>query len=330
MKRLLLLLLVPAVVAALAAGYALTSDTSYSTEPLPEYLALGDSLGWGYGASDPATKGYVPLFRDFLESEDAWDADLFLNNLSIPGATSTSLISDQLPAALAELEARNGDEDPNNDVEVVTVDIGGNDLLALLGICAGGFTPACQTAIGTTFATFSANFDFTLDELRTAAGPDTPIIVMTYFNSLAGPGCPPAMVPLGEIVLEGDPGLGLPQGANDLIRSIAAAHDARVADLVPGGVFPALLGPSDILPDCVHANDSGYQIIADAFADVFHPRAVGGIVELGIDNSSSDLSLQADTASSSYYYIALAAGGISVGAIVLAAGAWYARRRLAG
>ena len=332
MKRLLLLLLVPVLVAAVVAGFALTSDSSYSTEPLPEYLALGDSLGWGYGASDPATKGYVPVFRDFLESEDAWDADLFLNNLSIPGATSTSLISDQLPTALAELEARNGDGDPDNDVEVVTVDIGGNDLLALLSVCAGGFTPACQTAIGTTFATFSANFDFTLDELRTAAGPDTPIIVMTYFNSLAGPGCPPAMVPLGEIVLEGDPGLGLPLGANDLIRSIAAAHDARVADLVPGGVFPDLMGPSHILPDCVHANDSGYQIIADAFADVFHPRAVGGIVELGIDNNSADLSLhQSDTASFSYYYIALAAGSIAVGAIALAAGAWYARRRwLAG
>ena len=272
MKRLLLFLLV----AALVAAFALTSDTTYSKEPPPkvprEYLALGDSLGWGYGASDPATKGYVPLFRDFLESEDAMDTDLFLNNLSIPGATSTSLISQQLPTAVAELEARNGDKKGNNDVEVVTVDIGGNDLLAILPVCAGGVSPACAYAISSTFATFSANFDFTLDELRTAAGPDTRIIVMTYYNSLAGPGCPAGLVPLGEIVLEGNPYLGLPQGANDLIRSIAAAHDAEVADLVPGGVFPALLGPSDVLPDCVHANDDGYQIIADAFADAFEDQ----------------------------------------------------------
>jgi len=77
MKRLLLFLLVPAVVAALFAAFTVTSDTTYSNGPPPsvqrEYLALGDSLGWGFGASDPATKGYVPLFRDFLESEDAWD-----------------------------------------------------------------------------------------------------------------------------------------------------------------------------------------------------------------------------------------------------------------
>jgi lysophospholipase L1-like esterase len=334
MKRLLLPLLVPVLIAAAVAGFALTSDTSYSTGSEPEYLALGDSLGYGYGASDPATKGYVPLFRDYLESEDAWDTDLLLNNLSIPGATSSSLISDQLSTAVAELVARNGDADNSNDVEVVTIDIGGNDLLAILwsGTCSGGVTPDCAALISTTFATFSANFDYTLGELRTAAGPSTPIIAMTYYNSLVGAGCPySSMEPLGDLILEGDPAQGLAVGFNDLIRSIAAAHNVKVADLVPGGVFPALLGPSDILPDCVHANDSGYQIIADEFADVFGIRAVGGIVELRLDSSSSDLSLhQSDTSSFSYYYIALAAGGVSVGAIVLAAGAWYARRRWPG
>jgi lysophospholipase L1-like esterase len=280
MRRLRLFLLVPAVVAvlvgALFAAFALTSDTTYSSGngPSPsvqrEYLALGDSLGWGYGASDPATKGYVPLFHDFLESKHGLHPKVLLNNLSIPGATSTSLISQQLPAALAELEARNGDKRANNDVEVVTVDIGGNDLLATLNVCAGGITPQCIATLNSTFTTFSANFDYTLDELRTAAGPDTTIIVMTYYNSFVGLGCPMnALEPLGNMVLEGNPALGLPLGANDLIRSIAAAHDAEVAELVPGGVFPALLGPSNILPDCVHANDSGYQIIADAFADAF-------------------------------------------------------------
>jgi len=283
MKRLRLFLLVPAVVAvlvgALVAAFALTSDTTYSSgngpspSVQPEYLALGDSLGWGYGASDPATQGYVPLFRDFLESEDAWDTDLLLNNLSIPGATSTSLISQQLPTALAELEARNGDKKGNNDVKVVTVDIGGNDLLATLSVCAGGVTPQCIATLGSTFTTFSANFDYTLDELRAAAGPGTTIIVMTYYNSFVGLGCPlNALEPLGNLVLEGNPALGLPLGANDLIRSIAAAHDAEVAELVPGGVFPALLGPSNILPDCVHANDSGYAIIAGAFADAFEDQ----------------------------------------------------------
>jgi lysophospholipase L1-like esterase len=286
MKRLLLFLSVPAVVVALVVGllaaFAPTGNTTYSCGWWPpqlqhEYMALGNSLGWGYGASDPATKGYVPLFHDYLESREPLHIPLLLNNLSIPGATSASLITDELPAALAELKARNGDWWwwPFNDVKVVTVDIGGNDLLALLlGVCAVDPTSrACADDISSTLATFSANFDYILGELRAAAGPRTTIIVMTYYNSLVGNGCPMSgLASLGEMVLEGNPALGLPVGANDLIRSIAAAHNAEVAELVPGGVFPALLGPSNILPDCVHANDSGYQIIADAFEQAFEDQ----------------------------------------------------------
>ena len=66
MKRLLLFLIVPALVAA----FTLTSDTSYSKAPQPVYQALGDSLAVGATASDPATKGYVPLFRDFFGVRD--------------------------------------------------------------------------------------------------------------------------------------------------------------------------------------------------------------------------------------------------------------------
>ena len=268
MKRVLLFLLVPALVAA----FTLTSDTTYSKGPpdkvLPEYLALGDSLGVGVGASDPATLGYVPLFRDFLESKKGLDkkgTELFLNNLSIGGATSSSLILQQLSPAVAELEDRNGDKNKKNDVEVVTVDIGGNDVLGLLGVCAGGVTPTCAAAITSTFATFSANFDFILDELRTAAGPGTTIMVMTYYNALEATGCPlNALAPLGDVVLEGEPLLGLPLGLNDLIRLIAAGHGAEVADTF------GRLSPDDIQPDCVHANDAGYAEITELFVEAFN------------------------------------------------------------
>ena len=263
MKRLLLFLFVPALVGV----FALTGDTTYSSAPQSqnEYLALGDSLGYGFGASDPANKGYVPLFREFLESEGGLDTDLFLNNLSIPGATSSSLITQQLPTAVAELEDRNGDKKGNNDVKVVTVDIGGNDVLRLLqsSSCVPVATDACFVLAGTILTTFAGNFDFILDELRTAAGPDTTMIVMTYYNSLvAAPPCPlNFLAPLGDVILEGEPGVSV--GLNDLIRLIAVSHDAQVADTY------GRLSPTDILPDCVHANDDGYEIIADQFKDAF-------------------------------------------------------------
>jgi hypothetical protein len=126
-----------------------------------------------------------------------------------------------------------------------------------LGPCAGGVTPQCAAAIQSTFTTITQNLTLTLTELREAAGPDTEIVVMTYYNSLVG--CPlSAFVPLGDMVLEG--GSGLPGGLNDIIRAIAASVDASVAETY------GLLGPSDLVGDCLHADDSGYQIIANAFA----------------------------------------------------------------
>ncbi|MCJ7510402.1 MAG: SGNH/GDSL hydrolase family protein [Dehalococcoidia bacterium] len=284
MKRLLLFVFVPAVVVGLVAAFAPTSDTSYSCGPLPpqlqhEYLALGDSLGYGYGATDPATKGYVPLFRDYLVSKDWLHRPLLLKNLSVPGATSTTLIygqlqppqPPQLPAALAELRARNGNWWPFDDINVVTVDIGGNDLLATLQICTTQPLPVCFVAQQAAFDTIAANLDYTLDELRAAAGPFTKIIVMTYYNGFVAQGRPDcnALAPLGELALEGNLALGRPKGANDYIRDVADANGAKVAELVPGGDWPALLGPTNILSDCVHANDSGYAIMADAFADAY-------------------------------------------------------------
>ena len=215
------------------------------------YLALGDSLAVGDGASDPATTAYVPLFHQFLLDDD----DMALLNLGDIGDTSTTLIThSHLTAAVTELET--------GDVEVVTVNIGGNDVFALLPVCLFGFTPPCTAAVTSTFATFSANLDFILAELRAAAGDDTPIIVMTYYNPL--PGCFLApFAPLADIVLEG--GGPLPAGLNDLIRSIAASHDAKVAETF------GKLGAGDLVGgfDCLHANDDGYEIIAEAFIDAF-------------------------------------------------------------
>jgi lysophospholipase L1-like esterase len=239
-----------------------------SRASVPSYLALGDSLATGVGASAPSRTSYVPLFHEYLRhniSCDRGDApacqSLHLNNIGMSGATSTTLLANQLPKAITELQARNHDESTFNDVEVISVDIGGNDVFGLVDSCAGGFTPACQLDVQQRFTTFIQNFSATLGQLRAAAGPDTEIVVMTYYNSLVG--CElSARSSLGDIVLEGNPAL-LPMGLNDWIRAIAAGAGASVAETY------GLLGPDDLVggKDCLHANDSGYRIIADAFAE---------------------------------------------------------------
>jgi lysophospholipase L1-like esterase len=232
----------------------------------PLYLALGDSLAAGVGASDPAVTGYVPQFYQLLRQELACQpagqpscGSLALRNLGVGGATSTTLLATQLPEAVAELQARNGDPNPYNDVRVVTIDIGGNDVFGVVSSCAAGPTPECGALIQARLQTFAVNFTQILAQLRAAAGPDTVIIAMTYYNPL--PSCRLAsLAPLADAVLEG--GLGVAVGLNDLIRSIAAAHGVLVAETY------GQLGPGELVggSDCLHPNDAGYQVITEAFA----------------------------------------------------------------
>jgi lysophospholipase L1-like esterase len=157
------------------------------------------------------------------------------------------------------LQARNGDPNPHNDVKVVTIDIGGNDVFGVVSSCAAGPTPECAALIQARLQTFAVNFTQILGQLRAAAGPDTVIIAMTYYNPL--PSCRlAALAPLADAVLEG--GLGVAVGLNDLIRSIAAAHGVLVAETY------GQLGPGELVggSDCLHPNDAGYQRITQAFA----------------------------------------------------------------
>ena len=75
----------------------------------PVYVALGDSVAQGLGATRPE-KGYVGLLARRL-------GDVRVLNLSVSGARVRDVLSDQLPA-LANLPR----------VDVVTLDIGGNDV----------------------------------------------------------------------------------------------------------------------------------------------------------------------------------------------------------
>jgi lysophospholipase L1-like esterase len=250
----------------LTVGGPASADPSQPPIGRPLYLALGDSLAAGVGASNPAVTAYVPSFYELLRHQLACQQSgrpgcrsLALRNLGVGGATSTTLIAIQLPEAVAELQTRNGDRNPQNDVKVVTIDIGGNDVFGVVSSCAAGPTPECAALIQTRLETFAANFALILGQLRAAAGPDTVIIAMTYYNPL--PSCQLAgLAPLADAVLEG--GLGVAAGLNDLIRSIAAAHGVLVAETY------GKLGPGDLVggTDCLHPNDAGYQTITEAFA----------------------------------------------------------------
>lgn len=229
------------------------------SEP-PIYLAMGDSLSVGVGASDP-TAGFVPIVAAALEQDFE---GIVTRNIAVGGEGSGPVRSEgQLDAALTLLRERNGNDTNRDDIVVVTLSVGGNDITVVTEVCLQGPTPECQLAIGTALQTFAVNFNAILGELRAAAGDETRIAVMTYFNAAAHPEC--AVFPqaeLAEAVLEGAPQLGLEAGLNDLIRAIASQHSVEVAET------HGLVDASGMQPDCRHANDSGYQTIAAQFLDV--------------------------------------------------------------
>ena len=90
--------------------------------------------------------------------------------------------------------------------------------------------------------------------LRQAAGPETPILTMTYFNplpccDLPGGPLPPTVLAMGDGVL---------RTMNTIIGGVSAANAA-----VPAEVY-GLLGTGDFF-DCKHPNETGYAKIATAF-----------------------------------------------------------------
>jgi lysophospholipase L1-like esterase len=279
------------VVSAVAAAPAAANESDLAPGP-PVQLSLCDSWAVGVGATDRTEDGYVPQLHEALQEQfdchpalaapEASDKckPLELVNLAVGGATTPTLISDQLPAAEVLLESRNFDDNPRNDVEVVTLHIGGNDVTnPVFEACIGGLTAFCIATIQGELAAYRADLDTALSALRDAAGAETRIVIGTYDNPI--PTCFRATIPgavlLAALVLEGSsavPGVpGVSDGLQDIMRDVGADHGVEVADVFGELEDEDWVGGQD----CLHPDDSGYDKVTDAFLEVLLAplRAVG-------------------------------------------------------
>lgn len=223
------------------------------------YLALGDSFAAGVGASGKSN-GYVPLFFSFLEDSRA--ESLSLRNLTVDGETTASMIAEgQLGMALAELRFRNQDSNTKNDVFVLTIDIGGNDILDLAeegqpcAPPASTTDAACTSAVTRTLEAMSQNLAAILRSLRVAAGPDVRILVLDHFNPYSGTGKP--LEKPGDLVLpllnkEISDVAATPGIDADVVQTFAA-FEGKGAELTN------VNGPEGDL----HPNEDGYRVLAD-------------------------------------------------------------------
>lgn len=221
-------------ISSLAAYRAARTGPEVAAEPAARqtrYMALGDSLAAGYGAI-PATAGYV--YRLYLSEVVGAVRDVLFSNAGVPGATSAQVLRHQVPLAVEAFRP-----------DVVTVTVGGNDLLRVLS----GADP------GVVLAEFRANFTELLARLRSGL-PGARVVASNLYKvpEIAGS---ESLVPM----------------FNALVARIAQEYGIAVAD-----IYSAFCGRSGLLATVhrgggefeVHPSNAGHQAIADAFTAVMH------------------------------------------------------------
>ena len=184
--------------------------------------------------------------------------------------------------AIKEIERRNLESDDGNDVRLITLEIGGNDLLDIyFDLVLGGACPNLKTSLekdaeciqplANALEEYRPHLRQALDALRESA-PDATIVLLTLYNPFSGR--IPIFAELGDFSLEGKEGTPVEEGLNDIIREEAQARDVILVDLYP--LFQDR-AQQLVSADLIHPNDAGYALIAgviiEALADAGVPLA---------------------------------------------------------
>jgi lysophospholipase L1-like esterase len=230
--------------------------------PKQHYLALGDSLAFGFQPNGDFTHGYVNDLFQILHNEGTKD----VTNDGCGGETSTTFISGclsapagsptQLTAALAFLQANPGKVSP------VTLDIGANDVL-------GDTDPSTCTVNVDNFNadlhTLDTNLTGTilpalLGALTVKGRVTGSIVMMNYYDPLQNfcPNTVPFTQTLNQHLAADVSGFGF----------IVDVFGAFGGPNVPNPnicTYTWMCTPPPLGPN-IHATDLGYSVIANTFA----------------------------------------------------------------
>lgn len=252
---------------------AVPSPAAAGSSTPTRYVALGDSLAWGDGASDPQTAGYVALLADYFAGMPHGGAKELLN-LSVRGETTASFLDGQLAAAMAAIG------DPTTDARVVTLSLGGNDVGALLNdpsdVClADPAAAACRVLVAAALQGAAERFPVVVASVMGALAADDGderVYVMTVYDPFGGVGGPYEDA-IDGVLLGGDLRIDCAvaatdptaAGLNDIIACTGWAFGATVVDAYPviGDDALALTHIGESTLD-THPNDTGYELLAKA------------------------------------------------------------------
>jgi len=230
---------------ALLGGLAATAAQAVTYGPGTKLVVLGDSIPWGEGATDRLAQGCAPLL--------AADMGFELENLAKPGHKSTDLL-----AILADEEK----QQIISQADIITLNIGGNDLLAsnvitlVLRLLVLGDT----TIVDEYIEEFQARFAQIVEEVR-ALNPDALFIVQTLYNCMGGV---PLVGGAYEVAL-----LKLNQVYIDYEKAHPGVY--KIADVF--GAFQFREGL--VFSDRLHPSDDGHEMIARVLKAAIENEALG-------------------------------------------------------
>jgi lysophospholipase L1-like esterase len=285
---------VTAVATAVTAGAApALAAHKATTTPHTYYLSLGDSLAQGVqpnktGASVETNEGYPNQLYAALHSSNP---TLKLVKLGCPGETTTTMINGgictysdgtQLKQAVAFLTSHKG------QVQLVTIDIGANDVLPCVALPTLKKIAECLAKV---FPVLEANLGKIMAALTAAGGSSPPTTIgMNYYDPTL------AAWLLGTAAGKelAKASVALAQGFASLLAGVYTKFGAKVADVLTAfqttapftqkvklGAFGKI--PLSVAMICtytwectappvgpnIHANVLGYGVIANAFLSAY-------------------------------------------------------------
>ena len=254
------------------------------------YLALGDSLAAGYQPQDAGTLqscgfhyGYA---CDLYQELGSTNTNLQAVNLSCPGETTSSMLSGvgspcysgapQLARAVRFLAQHRG------QVALITIDIGANNVDGCV-LSSGSISQSCLLQ---GLAEVERQLPVILTALRGAAGRGVPIVGMNYYD----PFLAAYLLPGGTTLASES--LTVTGTFNQLLEGVYQRAGDQVADVqsafqtLDTATDPTTGLPVDVERICqltwmcgstpnIHPNETGYEVIAEAFAQV---PAVAGLI----------------------------------------------------
>jgi lysophospholipase L1-like esterase len=216
-----------------------------AVDPSVRYMSLGDSLAAGYKA-EPAIKGYS--YQLYLDEVFGSIPNTLFDNAAVPGATSSDVLNFQIPQVHLF------------DPTIVTMSVGGNDLLGLLG------SPNPVQAAPAVLQQFATNLSGILGNLCYGMPTGGKIYLQNLYTIPEIPGAD-SIVPLFN------------QTMLQVVGSVQRLDGCLDKTLAVADVYNAFLGQQGLLlierylkrgivvveP---HPTNKGYRVIEDAFRAV--------------------------------------------------------------